>query len=130
MLREEALGRRMLEILLRGVSKRQYAEMSETAGVSRSSVGREAVEASELQLKELCERRFEDVKLLNLYPYGVIFGNHHVRGGDGPGPARARARKHVWRWPKEAGEKRGGGERTARKLDAARTKVDRTNPFV
>ena len=45
------LGSRMLEILLRGVSTRQYRavlpEMAETVGVSRSSVSREAMEASE-----------------------------------------------------------------------------------
>src|SRR5438552_8838300 len=72
----------MLEILLRGVSTRQYRavlpEMAETAGVSRSSVSREAVEASEEELKRLCERRFETVNLLVIYPEGVIFGNHHA----------------------------------------------------
>src|SRR5437762_1403918 len=55
------LGSRMLEILLRGVSTRQYAkvlpQMAETVGVSRSSVSREAVEASEAELRKLCERR-------------------------------------------------------------------------
>jgi len=93
---EESLGSRMLEILLRGVSTRQYAqvlpEMAETTGVSRSSVSREVVEASEAQLKQLCERRFEDVDLLIVYVDGVIFGKHHVLaavGVDGEG------RKHV-----------------------------------
>jgi putative transposase len=51
----EKLGGRMLEILLRGVSTRQYRavlpEMAGTVGVSRSSVSREAVEASEEELK-------------------------------------------------------------------------------
>ena len=82
MRREEGLGSRMLEILLRGVSTRQYAkvlpEMAETTGVSRSSVSREAIEASEAQLKQLCERCFEDVDLLIVYVDGVIFGEHHV----------------------------------------------------
>ena len=82
MRREEGLGSRMLEILLRGVSTRQYAkvlpEMAETTGVSRSSVSREAIEASEAQLKQLCERGFEDVDLLIVYVDGVIFGEHHV----------------------------------------------------
>ena len=96
MRREEALGRRMLEILLRGVSTRQYAQvlpaMAETAGVSRSSVSREAVGASEAKLKQLCERRFDELELLILYLDGVIFGEHHVLvavGVDGEG------RKHV-----------------------------------
>jgi putative transposase len=82
MRQDEGLGRRMLEILLRGVSTRQYRavlpEMAETVGVSRSSVSREAVEASEEELKRLCERRFEAVNLLVIYLDGVIFGEHHV----------------------------------------------------
>jgi len=82
MRKEEALRRRMLEILRRGVSTRQYAqvlpEMAETVGVSRSSVSREAVGASEAKLKQLCERRFDAVELLILYLDGVIFGEHHV----------------------------------------------------
>ncbi len=60
MRREEKLGGRMLEILLRGVSTRQYRavlpEMAETVEMSRWSVSREAVEASEEELKRLCER--------------------------------------------------------------------------
>jgi len=79
---EEKLGSRMLEILLRGVSTRQYRavlpEMAETVGVSRSSVSREAMEASEEELQRLCERRLEELDLLILYVDGVIFGDHHV----------------------------------------------------
>lgn len=79
---EEKLGGRMLEILLRGVSTRQYRavlpEMAETVGVSRSSVSREAVEASEEELKRLSERRLDELELLILYLDGVIFGEHHV----------------------------------------------------
>ena len=79
---EEKLGSRMLEILLRGVSTRQYRavlpEMAETVGVSRSSVSREALEASEEELKRLCERRLDELDLLILYVDGVIFGKHHV----------------------------------------------------
>ncbi len=82
MCREEGLGSRMLEILLRGVSTRQYRavlpEMAETVGVSRSSVSREAMEASEEELKRLCERRLEELDLLIIYLDGVIFGDHHV----------------------------------------------------
>ena len=92
MRREEKLGGRMLEILLRGVSTRQYRavlpEMAETVGVSRSSVSREAIEASEEELKRLCERRLDELELLILYLDGVIFGEHHVLvavGVDGEG---------------------------------------------
>src|SRR5262249_45742081 len=45
------LAARMLDILLRGVSTRQYQqvlpEMAQTVGVSKSSVSREAIAASE-----------------------------------------------------------------------------------
>ena len=79
---EPQLGSRMLEILLEGVSTRKYAGvlplMAETAGVSRSSVSRQAIEASEEELRRLCERRFEGVELLVLYVDGIIFGEHHV----------------------------------------------------
>ena len=82
MRREGKLSGRMLEILLRGVSTRQYRavlpEMAETVGVSRSSVSREAVEASEEELKRLSERRLEELDLLVIYLDGVIFGEHHV----------------------------------------------------
>ena len=96
MRREEELGSRMLEILLRGVSTRQYRavlpEMAETVGVSRSSVSREALEASEEELKRLCERRLEEMDLLILYLDGVIFGEHHVLVAVG---VDERGRKHV-----------------------------------
>ncbi len=76
------LGGRMLEILLRGVSTRQYRavlpEMAETVGVTRSSVSRQAVEASEADLRRLCERRLDDLELLIIYQDGVIFGEHPV----------------------------------------------------
>jgi transposase-like protein len=85
MRREEGLGSRMLEILLRGVSTRQYGavlpvlpEMAETVGVSRSSVSREAMEASEEELRRLCGRRLEELDLLIIYLDGVIFGDHYV----------------------------------------------------
>src|SRR5438045_8412268 len=66
--------------------------MAGTVGVSRSSVRREAIEASEEELKCLCERRFDAVNLLVIYLDGVIFGDHHVlvaMGVDGEG------KKHV-----------------------------------
>ena len=93
---EEKLGSRMLEILLRGVSTRQYRavlpEMAETVGVSRSSVSREAIEASEEELRRLCERRLDELELLILYLDGVIFGEHHVLVAVG---VDAEGHKHV-----------------------------------
>jgi len=79
---EGELGTRMLEILLRGVSTRQYAkvlsEMAATVGVAKSSVSRQAIEASEEELRSLCERRLEGLELLVLYVDGLRFGDHQV----------------------------------------------------
>ena len=88
------LGSWMLEILLRGVSTRQYRavlpEMAETVGVSRSSVSREAIEGSEEEWKRLCERRLEAVNLLVISRDGVILGDPQVLGAMGRGRKEAR----------------------------------------
>lgn len=90
------LGERMLEIVMRGVSTRNYAsvlpEMAETVGVTKSSVSREFVEASEEELRQLCERRFDDVDLLILYIDGLRFGEHHLIAAVG---VDTQGRKHV-----------------------------------
>jgi transposase-like protein len=90
------LGSRMLEILLRGVSTRQYKrvlpEMAETVGVSKSSVSAETIEASEEEWRRLCERRWDEVDLLVIYLDGVIFGAHHVLAAVG---VDAQGCKHV-----------------------------------
>jgi transposase-like protein len=82
MLGNSRLGRRMLEILLHGVSTRNYRkvlpQMAETVAVSKSNVSREFVEASEQTLKELCERRFEGKDILIVYLDGIQFGQIHV----------------------------------------------------
>jgi transposase-like protein len=76
------LGQRMLEIMLSGVSTRNYAkvlpEMAETVGVSKSAVSREFVAASAEELQGLFERRFNDVDLLVIYLDGLRFGDFHV----------------------------------------------------
>lgn len=62
MQQEVATGQRMLEILLNGVSTRRYQrvlpEMAHTVGVSKSTVSRESIEASEAALRRLLERRW------------------------------------------------------------------------
>jgi transposase-like protein len=77
-----ATAQRMMGALLRGVSTREYAEvlpqMAETAGVSRSSISRQAIEGSVEQLRQLRERRWEQADLLVLYIDGQRFGAHHV----------------------------------------------------
>jgi len=79
-----AMGARMLDILLHGVSTRKYKEvipaMAETAGVSRSAVSRQIVEASEAEVEALLSRRFEEVKLLVIYIDGLIFGDYTMVG--------------------------------------------------
>ena len=76
------IGGRMLDILMRGVSTRNYRavlpEMAETVGVSKSQVSRQFIEASEKSLKELVERRFDDQDILIVYLDGIVFGGHHV----------------------------------------------------
>jgi len=79
---DSRLGRRMLEILMHGVSTRSYRavlpEMAATVGVTKSSVSREFIDASEEALKQLAERRFDDKDILIVYLDGLIFGPHHV----------------------------------------------------
>lgn len=79
---DAATGQRMLEILLNGVSTRRYErvipEMADTVSVSRSTVSREAAEASAAALKQLLERRFDDVDLLVIYIDGMHFGEQCV----------------------------------------------------
>ncbi len=74
------IGGRMLDILMRGVSTRNYRqvlpEMAETVGVSKSAISREFIEASEKALQELAERRFDEKDILIVYLDGVVFGGH------------------------------------------------------
>ncbi len=94
--RSERTGAQMFATLLRGVSTRNYRrvipEMAATAGVSKSAVSREAVEASAKQLDELLERRWEQVEILVVYIDGMQFGDHHVVSAVG---VDAEGRKHV-----------------------------------
>ena len=91
-----ATAQRMMGALLRGVSTREYAEvlpeMAETAGVSRSSISRQAIEGSVEQLRQLRERRWDQADLLVLYIDGQRFGSHHVISAVGVDRAGA---KHV-----------------------------------
>jgi putative transposase len=95
-MQENGLSERVLDVLMRGISTRQYSEvlpeMASTCGVSKSNVSREAAEAGEEALKELLERRFDELDLLVIYIDGMMFGEHHVIsavGVDGAG------QKHV-----------------------------------
>ncbi len=93
---DRGLGQHMLGTLLRGVSTREYQEvlpqMAETVGVSRSAISRKAVEASAEQLKQLQERRWENVEILVIYIDGQRFGEHHILSAVG---VDAEGRKHI-----------------------------------
>ncbi len=95
-MQDARLGRRMLDVLLRGISTRQYRnvlpEMADTCGVSKSNVSREAIEAGEEALQELLERRFDDLELLVIYLDGMQFGEHHMISAVG---VDAGGHKHV-----------------------------------
>lgn len=82
MLTNSRLGMRILEILMSGISTRNYEkimpEMAETVGVNKSSVSRQFLDASEQTLKQLCERQFSDKDILVVYIDGIQFGQIHV----------------------------------------------------
>jgi transposase-like protein len=84
---DERMSARMLELLLSGVSTRDYQkvirEMAETAGVSKSSVSREFVEESAAKLQELNERCLPAEPILVVYLDGMVYGEHHVLGAVG-----------------------------------------------
>lgn len=89
-------GKRLLGILLAGLSTRNYAkvvpEVAENVGIARSCVSREFVEASEKELKALCERRFDGVDILIVYVDGQRFGGHTIVTAVG---VDSEAEKHV-----------------------------------
>jgi hypothetical protein len=65
---------RILEILLSGVSTRNYArvlpEIAESVGISVSAASREFIAASEDEFKALCERRLDGL--------GILISNHMI----------------------------------------------------
>jgi len=115
-------GARMLEILLSGVSTRNYArvlpEMAESVGLSRAAVSREFIAASADQLQALCERRFEGLEILIVYIDGIRFAEHHVMVALGVDP---RGKKHLLGVREGGDRERDGSDRVARGLGGART---------
>jgi putative transposase len=90
------VGEHMLNALMRGLSTRQYNDvlpaMAATVGVSRSAVSRQAAEASAEQLKQLQERRWDEVEILVIYIDGQRFGEHHILSAVGVDTS---GRKHI-----------------------------------
>ena len=95
-LEHSCLGRRMLEILMMGVSTRNYRrvipQMAETVGVSKSNVSRDFIDASAETLKHLCERRFDEHDITIVYIDGIQYGQIHVVAALGVDP---QGYKHV-----------------------------------
>jgi putative transposase len=94
--KNQAASQYMLGALMRGISTREYHEvlpqMAETVGVSRSAVSRQAIEASVEQLKQLQERRWDQVEILVIYIDGQRFADHHILSAVG---IDLEGRKHV-----------------------------------
>ena len=90
------VGEHMLNALMRGLSTRQYNDvlpaMAATVGVSRSAVSRQAAEASAEQLKQLQERRWDEVGILVIYIDGQRYGEHHILSAVGVDTS---GRKHI-----------------------------------
>ena len=93
---EGRVGEHMLNALMRGLSTRQYNDvlpaMAATVGVSRSAVSRQAAEASAEQLKQLQERRWDEVDILVIYIDGQRFGENHILSAVGVDTS---GRKHI-----------------------------------
>ena len=117
---DERLGARMLDILMKGVSTRNYAgvigAMAGTAGVSKSAVSREAVEAAEKSIDEVLTRRLDELDLLVIYVDGLIFADHVVLAAVG---VDRRGNKHV------LGLQHAATESTAAAEDLLRGMVER-----
>ena len=114
------LGARMLDILMKGVSTRNYAgvigAMAGTAGVSKSAVSREAVEAAEKSIDEVLTRRLDELDLLVIYVDGLIFADHVVLAAVG---VDRQGNKHV------LGLQHAATESTAAAEDLLRGMVER-----
>jgi transposase-like protein len=76
------LGKRVHDIMVTGVSTRKYAkvlpEMASSVGISKSSISREFVKASEKALCELMERRLDEKDILAIYMDGIIVDQRHI----------------------------------------------------
>jgi transposase-like protein len=79
---EGRLSQKILDVMMRGVSTRNYSgvlpDACEAVGVSKSAISREFVLASEEETRRLCERRFDDVDILVIYIDGIVFAEHNI----------------------------------------------------
>jgi putative transposase len=81
------LQRRMLELVMNGVSTRSYRQvipqMADSVGISKSTVSQQTIAAAEQALAELLARRLEDKDILVVYIDGLHFGEYCVIGAVG-----------------------------------------------
>ena len=90
--------------------------MAGTAGVSKSAVSREAVEAAEKSIDEVLTRRLDELDLLVIYVDGLIFADHVVLAAVG---VDRQGNKHV------LGLQHAATESTAAAEDLLRGMVER-----
>jgi len=128
---DRGLETHMLGALLRGISTREYDEvlpkMAETVGVSRSSVSRQAIEASAEQLKTLREKRWDGTEILVIYIDGQRFGAHHILSAVG---VDRDGRKHILGIEAGATENAAAVKRLLTHLRDQGLATDRTYLFV
>jgi putative transposase len=81
------LSERILSMMMHGISTRSYSQvipqMAETVGVSKSNVSREMIAASQEQMKEFTERKFDGKDILVIYIDGIVFGEYRIIGAVG-----------------------------------------------
>jgi transposase-like protein len=128
---DRGLQQHMLGTLMRGVSTREYDEvlpkMAKTVGVSRSSVSRQAIEASAEQLKALREKRWDTTEILVIYIDGQRFGAHHILSAVG---VDREGRKHILGLEAGATENAASVKRLLVHLRDQGLPTDRTYLFV
>lgn len=77
-----AFQEQILKAMMRGVTTRNYSEIlpdaCEAVGISKSSVSRQFVAASEQECAALLGRRFDGLNIPVIYIDGINFGEHHV----------------------------------------------------
>jgi putative transposase len=117
---DNALARRVSEILVSGVSTRKYARvlpaMAASAGIAKSSVSRAVKAASEARLRELMERSFHECDIVAVYIDGIEVAGHHVLAAVG---LDDEGQKHL------LGLVRGSSENAAVVKDLLNSLVDR-----
>jgi len=128
---DRGLEAHMLGALMRGISTREYDEvlpkMAETVGVSRSSVSRQAIEASAEQLKSLREKHWDSTEILVIYIDGQRFGAHHILSAVG---VDREGRKHILGIEAGATENAAAVKRLLTHLRDQGLPTDRTYLFV